>query len=351
MRACAVLLVFVGHVTHFRGLDYLGPLSLAGLGHWGVLIFFVHTCLVLMLSLERQWYQRGGANLFTSFMIRRSFRILPLSMLIVALIAIFRLPMMNLAPYQFTGAALNPSLVLSNLLLIQNLTKTKTSILAPLWSLPFEMQMYLFLPALFLFVRSARSIGRLVLLWVLVVGFAAVALRYPRIPWVVQYIPFLYIPCFLPGVIAYQIQRKKVTQLPSFLWPIFIAALTICFLKLSKWNEGNYPRDCAACLILGFAVPRFAQISTRWLAVISHTIAKYSYGIYLTHFFTIWFAGQRLSYLPKIDRLGIFVLLSAGLPVLLYHGIEDPMIRVGKKLADRLLAFTPPPKPAFAERP
>src|SRR5579864_4746600 len=53
LRATAVFCVVLSHVAVFEGRAYLGPLNLQGLGIFGVLIFFVHTCLVLMLSLER----------------------------------------------------------------------------------------------------------------------------------------------------------------------------------------------------------------------------------------------------------------------------------------------------------
>ena len=328
LRASAVLLVFLAHVLTFRGLVYLGPLNLEGVGILGVLIFFVHTCLVLMMSLERQWNKQGPTNLFTDFMIRRCFRILPLSMLVVALVALFRLPLGHVEPHTFVGERLSPQIVLFNLLLIQNLSKMTVSVLGPLWSLPFEMQMYLFLPALFLLVRAARSVWRIVLVWALSIGFGVLALRHPGIPLLVR-----FIPCFLPGVIAYQIQRKKISQLPAFFWPLTIAILTV--LYTAGYTEPSWWRRWTACLILGLTVPRFAQISIRWLVVICHVVAKYSYGIYLTHFFTIWFALQRLAHAPRIDRLLVLIILSAGLPVAFYHGIEEPMIRLGKTLADR----------------
>lgn len=40
--------------------------------------------------------------------------------------------------------------------------------------------------------------------------------------------------------------------------------------------------------MLGASAPFFAQITARWITEPSRTIAKYSFGIYLTHFFCIW---------------------------------------------------------------
>jgi len=83
LRAVAVLLVLFGHLTYFLGLTDWGPLRIIFAGTMGVMIFFVHTCYVLMLSLERQWKDQTAAQLFGSFMVRRVFRIYPLSISII----------------------------------------------------------------------------------------------------------------------------------------------------------------------------------------------------------------------------------------------------------------------------
>lgn len=346
LRVFAVLFVFFGQLMEFYGVGRLGPFSHALVG-WGVLIFFVHTCFVLMLSLERQFRDRGPANLFANFVVRRSFRILPLSMLAVALVVIFRLPLMSLEPHHFYAAPLSSSLVLLNLFLVQDITRS-ANILGPLWSLPLQIQVCLFLPALFLFIRPARSVWRPVILWVVAVGFGTMTLHSEGITSVIRAIPL-----FLPGAIAYQIQRKKISQqLPAFLWPVFIAALTILFLAGDGWGGvgGLLAREYCGCLLLGLLMPWFSQIPTRWLVVASRTVAKYSYGIYLTELFTFWLALEEMSHLPKIVRLGTLIILSAGLPVLLYHAIEEPMIHFGKQLVDRrpLTSIAPSKKPRFA---
>jgi peptidoglycan/LPS O-acetylase OafA/YrhL len=49
-----------------------------------------------MLALERQWKKQRGSEFFTSFMVRRIFRIYPLSVAIVLLIVPFHLPQAEL---------------------------------------------------------------------------------------------------------------------------------------------------------------------------------------------------------------------------------------------------------------
>ena len=80
LRAVAVTLVLAQHLLnrfYFAKLGFDGP----AIGTFGVLIFFVHTCLVLMYSMERS--SLDGFPLALNFYIRRMFRIYPLSMLAV----------------------------------------------------------------------------------------------------------------------------------------------------------------------------------------------------------------------------------------------------------------------------
>jgi peptidoglycan/LPS O-acetylase OafA/YrhL len=136
--------------THYRRFEF-GPI-----GHWGVIIFFIHTSLVLMFSMERHQLRSDGESLFGSFFARRIFRIYPLSILVVLVIALLRLPVGHLRSGNFIVVNLSWAGLLSNLALVQDLTHSE-SITAVLWSLPYEMRMYLFLPFVFLLARWIRS--------------------------------------------------------------------------------------------------------------------------------------------------------------------------------------------------
>lgn len=321
LRSSAVLFVCVCHLLAFRGIASVQHFDMQRLGTWGVVIFFVHTCLVLMLSLERHGSNFG--KLFFSFMIRRCFRIYPLSILVVTTVIAFRLPMAGITHEHFVSVSSpNAWTVFCNLALTQNLAH-QHSVLLPLWSLPYEIQMYLFLPALFLITMPPRSVVRSVLLWIGALGLAIMASSHPSIPDFVGYTPL-----FMSGVVAYRLQQRKLVRLPAFLWPLLLGLLTLFVI-----SGGHWARYWGASLILGFAIPIFSQLRAKWMVVPSHLMARYSYGVYLTHFFCIWLAFERLSNLPKIARLFVFVILFIGLPVLLYHLVEEPMIRMGKKLA------------------
>src|SRR5436305_2416144 len=146
LRSFAVLCVLVFHLLLFFGRGRV-PRGLGNLGHWGVLVFFVHTSIVLMASLDRQQRRAGTGPLFGEFIIRRAFRLLPLAWLTIAIIVALRLPVGHLQGGEFVAVSFAPGAVGQNLLLVQNLGGAE-SLEAPLWGLPYEMQVYLLLPVL-----------------------------------------------------------------------------------------------------------------------------------------------------------------------------------------------------------
>ncbi len=145
LRSCAVLLVACSHFvpTCLRWSDH-------GMGRLGVMVFFVHTCLVLMMSMERGLVAELPS--IRTFYLRRAFRIYPLSILTVLAVTCLHIPVDPFCPFQHpSGVEL-----LSNLGLIQNLTRAR-SLVGPLWSLPWEVQMYFALPFVFLLVSRGTA--------------------------------------------------------------------------------------------------------------------------------------------------------------------------------------------------
>ncbi|HEV2454872.1 MAG TPA: acyltransferase [Verrucomicrobiae bacterium] len=327
LRACAVLFVLASHLLLYFRLTIPGPLNFYDIGRWGVLIFFVHTTLVLLFSLERHACQVSSTRLYWSFLIRRAFRILPLSVLVVCLVELFGLPVGHLRNGHFMPVHLKLPGVLANLFLVQNLTHTESAT-APLWTLPYEMQMYFLLPVLFLLVRSIGVLLPISCLWL------ASILAVQHAPWLERHrLPdfILYVPYFLPGVFAYKFISGSRIRLPSIFWPMALAMITALYL----WSPSPI-HGAMCCLILGLIIPHFAQVSDIGVAKIAQLIARYSYGIYLTHFICIWLAFEDLSGLSRLEQWALFLMLLFLVPVTLYHLIEAPMIQVGRRVASKL---------------
>jgi len=318
LRATAVLAVLFAHLLCTSGLRELGPLQMVDLGRMGVLIFFVHTSLVLMMSMER--LRVDPRRLFPVFYTRRFFRIYPLSILTVVATAVLHLPRAPWNPiYHWPGWYHFGS----NLLLTQNLTFSD-SVIGPLWSLPYEIQIYLVLPALYLLLLRWPPVKTVLMLWGASAGVAFFQRHY-----VARLDLMQYAPCFLGGVLAYALLPHASRRLPFWGWPVAIAACAALMC-------GRIEHAWVGCLLLGAAAPQFQDLRLTWLRAMGNLIARYSYGIYLSHIIVLWLAFVRMAYLPPPMRWMVFAALAVGLPVLLYHLVEQPMIHVGVALAANL---------------
>jgi peptidoglycan/LPS O-acetylase OafA/YrhL len=330
LRSAAVSFVVIFHTALFFGGNRVDAL-LWPLGHWGVLMFFVHTSLVLMLSLERQIERQPRRPLFWQFMLRRLFRIAPLATVVILVIVALRLPVGHLHDHHFQAVPLTLAPVLENLLFIQDITRAQ-SVEAPLWSLPYEMQMYLVLPALFVLVRRLSSDVKLIACWAVLATACLVSMRTGLQD---RFDMLIYVPCFLSGILAY-----RLTRLPHRKWPFaaWVATLIICsvfYLLRPTLGVG-----WVCCLALGVAVSRCTEMASGAVARASHLIARYSYGVYLSHFVCIWFVFVALPGLSLPTRILLFVILLVAVPVALYHTVEAPMMAWGSRVARRAGAAT-----------
>jgi peptidoglycan/LPS O-acetylase OafA/YrhL len=305
LRSIAVLLVVASHLA--LGLGWADPRwDIEALGRVGVAVFFVHTCLVLMLSLER-----NGAEA-VPFFVRRFFRIYPLAVCMVLFVALMR------------GASVSGGEVLSNLLLVQNVTGHK-SILAPLWSLPYEVQMYLVLPLVFLLARRAGAKGIAALLVggaLLVCALLALGLPYRAVQ---------YVPCFLPGVLAYTLGIRGRLH-PGWLVALVLSVAAV-IAPLEAAGLPELPILWALCLALGLLIPFCRPITSATLARVSRLVATYSYAIYLTHLLAIQIAFHIVPGLPSVVRWAVFAAVLALLARIAYRWIEAPCMGLGARLA------------------
>ena len=334
LRATAVFLVLLDHTIKFWGYPFLIGLNIEWLGRLGVLLFFVHTCTVLMLSLERQQGNFAGWNDCLYFYTRRIFRIYPLSILCVLLVVSIGIPAGRILPGTILPAPSDRATVLSNVLLVQNLTFSE-SVIGQLWSLPFELQMYLFLPPLFYLTARCRSVRILLLLW---------ALSLPAAVYVPHFIAraslLTFVPHFWPGIIAYTLSWKALPRFPAFAWTLLIFLLIGAFMTRPSFEAGWF-----ICLALGCALPFFHTLSNRYLTRGSHLIAKYSYGIYLSHGVCLWLAFVRFSSAPRSLQFAVFLISVSLFPVALFHAVEQPFIRMGTRIG-RVFAADRPIEPA-----
>ena len=331
LRAIAVLSVVGDHVLQLFT-ERVGPLTVWALGRMGVLLFFVHTALVLMSSLERQGQTDGWVR---AFYLRRAFRIYPLAIVCVLGYLALHIPESVKSLRRPTVfVMLSAGDVAKNILLVQNLFDTPLTVNV-LWSLPIEVQMYVGLPLCYLFARRSPT-------WIAgLIGVAAVAWWVGdtyQIPgfWRLTVVNFM--PCFLAGVLAYAILRQQARAVvPSWLWLPLLLTLAVGLMSALEPGDENAPMNWLVCLPIGLAIPFVRDLPKNRITRGAKVICDYSYGIYLTHVAVLWLAVVVCRAMPGWVQSLVFVMLASLLAFLSYHAIEKPGIALGKRLA---LAFT-----------
>jgi peptidoglycan/LPS O-acetylase OafA/YrhL len=320
LRALAVSLVLVDHTLKFLVTDvWFGRFDINWLGRLGVAMFFVHTSLVLMLSLERSGL--SGWAMIKNFYVRRAFRIYPLAVAIVIFTFLIGIPQSVIAPHVIHPAPRTLGVLVSDITLTQNLTNS-ANLLGQLWSLPIEVDMYLMLPMLFTLAIDYPRMFRFTA-WPIAVLIAS----HNRLAWIAASTAG-FIPCFVPGVLAFNLSKRYRSVLPASLWPVVLLAIIVGFMLMPSWRAA-----WIVCLILGVSVVFFREQPNQLLNRICHAIAKYSYGIYLGHTFCIWAAFVACARLPFIAQLAIFGTLITSVPYLLFRFVEQPGIELGKRLS------------------
>jgi peptidoglycan/LPS O-acetylase OafA/YrhL len=331
LRAVAVLTVVIDHLVptlQFQGFEV--PLLVQRLtwhiGHAGVLAFFVHTSLVLMYSLERTGGigDAGSGAWFRTFYLRRAFRIYPLAILcVVAVVALGW-------PEASWKQAHVPTWeeIAANLLLIQNLW-TGHSVLTPLWSLPYEVEMYIVLPVLYLVARRHDALRWLLSFMVVATigGYVFRKLQHGHLNLAA------YVPCFLAGITCYVLRDRITPKLSGRWWPLAVLGAVAAYCVAHTISEPLiYWFGWVYCIAIAALIPLFTDSQCRWLNRAAERVATYSYGIYLLHVpalhivFSLWRPGSLAL------GLVVFVAITAALAIIAYHTIEAPMIRLASRL-------------------
>jgi len=331
LRAIAVLAVLADHVLVTLG--YERPF-VVWLGQAGVLAFFVHTSLVLMASLERD----GGPareSWVRRFYVRRALRVYPLTIAVILLAVALRAPA-ELPPASYTPRSL--SVVMSNLALVQNLAGRR-DVLIVLWTLPLEIQMYAVLPACFLIARRETRVWGMILLVAAGVACSAVYQwgRTPAHPFMVRLRLLQYVPCFLMGVVAYWLLRRRAGApiLPAWSWPLIVAGdILLVGLAWTAWGHGG-TAIAIFCAVLGLAIPLVRDARPSVLTRAANTVAVYSFGIYLLHMFALQLGFGVFRGQPAPVRLLITALVLCASCFAAYHLIEKPGIAFARRLLDR----------------
>jgi peptidoglycan/LPS O-acetylase OafA/YrhL len=152
-----------------------------------------------------------------------------------------------------------------------------------------------------------------------------------------------YAPCFLAGVLAHSLATLarrtpghrattslRPAPLPALAWPPALGVITLVYLFHPTLVVG-----WLCCLAVAMLLPAFKEIRFPPLVRASKVVARYSYGVYLSHFPCIWLAFVALRALPSTLRWMVFTATIVGIPVVLFHLIERPFIDLGARLSGK----------------
>ncbi len=332
VRALAVLMVVAAHLGWFLGNIRFSFFEFSLLGRLGVVIFFVHSGIVNMLSIDRHVQRAGSYALFRSYMTRRCFRIYPLSIVVVSIVYFTGIPVSHINTWS-TAIGNHPRAeFLPSLLLLQNFVQFD-QILEPLWSLPYEIQIYCLFPLIYLGLRRFKSSTILICTWAF---FAAVnhvlgprLLKHGNVGHTFALPDMLfYFLWFLAGLYAYKEMQTSRRVLPFWTLPALLGFL--CLVCTLSYDRNKF---VFISLCLGLALPHVQECELRAVNRICGWVAKYSFGIYLLHDPAIWLGFVRCAHLPATVKTSIFLLTTFGGSVVFYHAVEYPMIRVGNQAA------------------
>jgi peptidoglycan/LPS O-acetylase OafA/YrhL len=326
LRGIAVLYVVLSHLGN-AGV-FLLPLPHDAIGKVGVWIFFALSAFLLTTHLSRDLEGTAPAGpTILSYAVQRFFRIYPLFVVVLVLHRLLR--------------HLSTPEVLQHLVLAQGWGE--------LWAIPVEFQYYACMPLIALaarrFSRPRASLALLALLAAVVAwGWAQPAAVFSNgLNIVPKLAPFLLGSLLAlwrlgPPTSARSLPRARVVFMCSVL--VLLAATAIYRLMA----RNHLPEDNAAWLSLAIALATAGLIDSaldprlafsRWLATRPLVlIGEISFSIYLLHMFVI--ATLSMAHLPPTLQAWLALGLAVACAAVSYRLIEQPGIRLGRRLAQNL---------------
>jgi peptidoglycan/LPS O-acetylase OafA/YrhL len=340
LRGIAILMVIVVHSAVFSGQSGMF-MDLAFIGKRGVQLFYLISAFTLCMSLD---YKKANENRpLLNFFIRRFFRIAPL--FYTAIIA--NLFYQGLAPRPEAPVGLSWSEVVSGFFFLNGFIPSAiNSIAIGGWSVAVEVCFYSILPFLHVRFDSVKKIAVL-LACACPVAFTvsyALAFLFPRQS---EYFKFLWFPVefpiFVMGMLLYRVRKYFIES--DFVWGfVFIMlGLWLFFSTLPVYNARLYGSSLGlAIFVLGVSLWQSPVL----VNLVTIFIGRISYSLYLTHFFAIMLASRILSSWSAWSGMSgggrflamflITLIISIGISLITFFGIEKPGIALGRKIVDRL---------------
>lgn len=346
-RALSITAVLLCHDK----IHALGPLSTAWFnvhGNLGVDVFFAISGLLICSRLLAEEQKYGSISIH-NFYIRRGFRILPPA-------AFFLFVLYLLAKTIHFPAALPE--IAASLLFVRNYTfffqhfqTVYPYYTSHFWSLAIEEHFYLLLPALLVFAPRRWRVPALLTLAVAVVVHRWVNDAHPIFTHTDMRLDALLVPAALAILLQTKQSQDRIRPWLR-LWPL--AAL----LLIAEITHPLLPRLDQT--LLAWLLPFFIlgtmlrphSLFARFLELpFMRYIGRLSYSLYLwQQIFFIGHFGSGATVLGPFQRWPLCLVTTLAAALFSYYFVERPLIRLGHRVATRIVRpRTPTPQPTPAQ--
>lgn len=335
LRFLAFALVFMHHMPAPASLPLWS--MIAAKGWLGVDLFFAISAYLLHRSLQVERAKKGDISV-RKFFIRRIARIYPLMVGYALVITAFK-GTGNPAEW---GVFASYLLALNNFVWIAGLASGEVPWLGHLWSLSFEIQLYLCVPVLFYLSQRLSSRAYLLLLLGVVVyatlGRQVIFLLGAQHP-VIYMTPLLRPESFLSGMALAALRPNWSVWLSALL-----CAIAVVFIGMLSQPWGNVWSSALIYPLIGIAAAGaidLAERATAVKAVLGSTpiafLGERSYGLYIFHLFFILTArdingwGLEAGFPTWLCTLALILTATALAAFSSYRCIERPIYDWARK--------------------
>jgi len=344
-RGFAVLLVWLSH-TSGRGQEIAGWFSFHGLGHIGVMLFFVLSGYLLSLQFEK-----GKRFVFHEYMVRRFFRIVPLYFLVLIVVFLFQF---------YTNEVHDKYLHIDqgSIGLLKHLLFLRGD--GVFWTIPTEFIFYLFLPFIALFLVDQNLIRyALICILALLYGIYHLAIYInvidmPSIIFIEVNKHSQYLDVFTIGVVFgmlsknsrikdFYLSHNKMFNVSIFL--AFTVTMVVSVILVCKsifiFNQPFYPvRFVSFFYALIFALTIYsAQMGNNYIRCLFESKVLVYMGVVGYSWYLLHMPVLQMVNVLDFPSWWLFLISTVVITVIStisYLLVEEPFIRLGEFLSKKI---------------
>ncbi len=138
---------------------------------------------------------------------------------------------------------------------------------------------------------------------------------------------------FNAGYLAWAGMGRR-RQVLGWTWPFSLIGALGLFTPGATLEFRHHARGRMLCTVVGLIILLFADIKTNWIVGPAKWVARYSFGICLTHQSWLYIAFVRQ---PGSEGYAWPMLIAgtAVISVVLYHAVDESFVRLGQRWATR----------------